>query len=665
MDLPAPQAYVQDGDDATGESWKAWKQGFQVYLAAKNLDQAAGRQKVNVLLHILRPHGVKIYSTFKFREEVRDANDTVITPAEDKEDLDTVLCKFDEHFGPKECRNYRRQDFLERTQQEGESVMDFVADLKHKARECGYGPIEESMICDKVIQGVRDQSLKMRLLDLDAEEQTLVNVVKLCKSSEYTQKRMSRELSDNHKEAAVHQTFQRGAHDGVYAHRHQGRGFPRRPYRQNFYRGHAHRQPQGNCVYCCRSHGSGECPAYERYCGVCGQKGHYGRSTVCPQAKGHPQVPIHGSRNYRGLTRGSPRGWRHGRGRFVHYVDCDNAHTYERNHDYDPYGESCVEPTDYDDGNDDSLADMMYEQCQVNPDVNVSDVLVATHTRKTTDVENDWKVDLDVQGTLLTLDIDTGAQCNVVALQTLKDLNIQYDMMPSSMYINGVHGSVVKAVGEVRLRCSYKGTMKDVCFQVLNNVKNVNVLGRSDSVNFGLVARVHSVQTGTAAEKFVQKYSDVFNDKIGCIPGEYDIKLKETREKVIHPPRPVPAPISDQVKKELDFLEKSGIITKVNEPTEYVNPMVCIRKPSGRVRICIDPTDLNRVILREHHPMSTIDDIATRLNSSQWFTVLDTNMGFYQIKLSEESSRYTTFNTPFGRYRHLRMPMGISSAPEI
>ena len=55
MDLPAPQAYVQDGDDATGESWKAWKQGFQVYLAAKNLDQAAGRQKVNVLLHILRP----------------------------------------------------------------------------------------------------------------------------------------------------------------------------------------------------------------------------------------------------------------------------------------------------------------------------------------------------------------------------------------------------------------------------------------------------------------------------------------------------------------------------------------------------------------------------------------------------------------------------------
>ena len=105
--------------------------------------------------------------------------------------MDTVLCKFDEHFGPKECRNYRRQDFLERTQHEGESVMDFVADLKHKARECGYGPIEESMICDKVIQGVRDQSLKMRLLDLDAEEQTLVNVVKLCKSSEYTQKRTS------------------------------------------------------------------------------------------------------------------------------------------------------------------------------------------------------------------------------------------------------------------------------------------------------------------------------------------------------------------------------------------------------------------------------------------------------------------------------------------
>ena len=93
--------------------------------------------------------------------------------------------------------------------------------------------------------------------------------------------------------------------------------------------------------------------------------------------------------------------------------------------------------------------------------------------------------------------------------------------------------------------------------------------------------------------------------------------------------------------------------------------MVCVRKKNGRVRICIDPTDLNKAILREHYPMNSIDDVATRLHGSKYFTTLDANMGYYQIKLTEESSRLTTFNTPFGRYRYLRMPMGAKCSSEV
>ena len=62
--------------------------------------------------------------------------------------------------------------------------------------------------------------------------------------------------------------------------------------------------------------------------------------------------------------------------------------------------------------------------------------------------------------------------------------------------------------------------------------------------------------------------------------------------------------------------------------------------------------------------MNTIDDVATRLKGSKVFTTLDANMGYYQLKLTEESSFLTTFNTPNGRYRYLRMPMGISCAAE-
>ncbi|KAI0211727.1 hypothetical protein LSAT2_003403, partial [Lamellibrachia satsuma] len=50
---------------------------------------------------------------------------------------------------------------------------------------------------------------------------------------------------------------------------------------------------------------------------------------------------------------------------------------------------------------------------------------------------------------------------------------------------------------------------------------------------------------------------------------------------------------------------------------------------------------------------------------SKCFTVLDANMGYFQIELTEESQALTAFNTPFGRYKYRRLPMGISVAPEI
>lgn len=76
-------------------------------------------------------------------------------------------------------------------------------------------------------------------------------------------------------------------------------------------------------------------------------------------------------------------------------------------------------------------------------------------------------------------------------------------------------------------------------------------------------------------------------------------------------------------------------------------------------------TDLNKAVLREHFPMNTIEDIVTRVHESQIFFTLDANMGYFQIKLSKKSSLLTTFNTPFGRYRYLRMHMGLKCAAEV
>ena len=112
-------------------------------------------------------------------------------------------------------------------------------------------------------------------------------------------------------------------------------------------------------------------------------------------------------------------------------------------------------------------------------------------------------------------------------------------------------------------------------------------------------------------------------------------------------------------------MESQKIISKVKTPTLWVSPIVVVKKPNGKVRIFLNPRELNKAILREHYPLKIVEEVAANLKHAKYFTTLDAASGFYQIQLTEESSWLTTFNTPFGRYKFERLPFGISSAPEV
>ena len=150
---------------------------------------------------------------------------------------------------------------------------------------------------------------------------------------------------------------------------------------------------------------------------------------------------------------------------------------------------------------------------------------------------------------------------------------------------------------------------------------------------------------------------------LGCMGDAYHIDIDSTIPPVQHVPRRVPVAMREPLKCKLAELTKRGIITKVEEPTPWISNMVAIMKPN-KLRLCIDPRDLNRAIKRPKYQMPTLEEILPTLSKAKIFTVLDAKEGFYQVKLDDNSSHLTTFCTPFGRYRYLRMPFGISSAPE-
>ena len=91
----------------------------------------------------------------------------------------------------------------------------------------------------------------------------------------------------------------------------------------------------------------------------------------------------------------------------------------------------------------------------------------------------------------------------------------------------------------------------------------------------------------------------------------------------------------------------------------------CVPKPNNTVRICVDLTALNHAVLREVHPLRSVDENLAKLSGSKIFTKLDANSGFWQMPLDPESILLTTFLTLFGRFCMNRLPFGISSAPEI
>ena len=89
------------------------------------------------------------------------------------------------------------------------------------------------------------------------------------------------------------------------------------------------------------------------------------------------------------------------------------------------------------------------------------------------------------------------------------------------------------------------------------------------------------------------------------------------------------------------------------------------KKNSDNLRICIDPRDLNKALMRPHHPLKTVEEVAQQYPARHCLAYLMQKVLFWHIPLDNESSYLTTFSTIFGRYRYLRMPYGITSGSEV
>ena len=163
----------------------------------------------------------------------------------------------------------------------------------------------------------------------------------------------------------------------------------------------------------------------------------------------------------------------------------------------------------------------------------------------------------------------------------------------------------------------------------------------------------------------VDKHADVFNDDLGRLPGIVHLEVDPNHKPVVLPARKIPVSVRDQFQVELERLETLGVITLVEEPTECVSQIVVAMKKSGALRVCIDPKPLNEALKRERYQIPVIDDLLPDLSEARVFSKVDLASAFWHLELNEESSKLTTFSTPYGRFRWLRLPFGLNVSSEI
>ena len=162
-----------------------------------------------------------------------------------------------------------------------------------------------------------------------------------------------------------------------------------------------------------------------------------------------------------------------------------------------------------------------------------------------------------------------------------------------------------------------------------------------------------------------KSYADILT-RVGKLK-DYRLKLHINKKvkPVAQQVHRLPFGLRDKVDLKLDDLLSKDIIEELPDtPTSWISPLVVAPKPDGDIRVCVDMRRANEAIIRERHPIPTIEEVLYDLNGSTVLGKVDLKWGFHQVELEGESREIITFVTHLGLYRYKRLMFGISSAPE-
>lgn len=166
------------------ENWKFFKQKFQIYLTASKANSEQNLYQFALFFSIVGDRALKINNNFVFDND------------EDKDNLTVVLKKFNDYFMPDKNVTYERHKFFLREQKPGEKVDSYVTELRDLSSTCDFGDLTDSLIKDRIILGIKDLSIKDRLLR--TKDLMLSKALEICRTAQITKSQLEGICSNSH-----------------------------------------------------------------------------------------------------------------------------------------------------------------------------------------------------------------------------------------------------------------------------------------------------------------------------------------------------------------------------------------------------------------------------------------------------------------------------------
>ena len=168
-------------------------------------------------------------------------------------------------------------------------------------------------------------------------------------------------------------------------------------------------------------------------------------------------------------------------------------------------------------------------------------------------------------------------------------------------------------------------------------------------------------------QRLLNKYKSVSDKSLGTLRGvKAQLILEDGAQPKFCRARNVPYAVKPYFEKELERLQKEGIISPI-EYSPWASGVVPVAKRDTKdVRLCGDyKVTINPVIREDKFPLPRVEDIFAKMAGGKRFSKIDLKNAYLQMEVEDTSKQYLTINTHKGLFQYNRMPFGIKTAPSI